>query len=195
MTLIVALVPSYGILHMEVCTGSVKGNRFAQFLRNVVEKVSGLPRQEAPRLCIMDNASIHKVKEVEEIFQESKDLLRAFYLPPYSPFLNPCEECFALWKHNFIRISQEYPIALYEKLDRLALIMLGGKDITKDHCIRWFHHTRTFLGPILLKQPIPTEAILDGFHFGVEHFTPPLRETEESDPYREGQDGDGESLE
>ena len=51
----------------------------------------------------MDNATIHHGEVVEELFENRGFLYQ--YLPPYSPFFNPIENMFAMWKH-YVRLSK-----------------------------------------------------------------------------------------
>ena len=44
-------------------------------------------------VVVLDNASIHHVTEVESLIEETGAIV--IYLPPYSPDLNPIEECFS----------------------------------------------------------------------------------------------------
>ena len=45
-------------------------------------------------VIIMDNCSVHHVSEVKSLLHQAGIL--AFFLPPYSPDLNPIEEAFKL---------------------------------------------------------------------------------------------------
>lgn len=47
-------------------------------------------------IVIMDNLSSHKVKGIAEVIEARKAKL--YYLPPYSPDLNPIEQAFAKLK-------------------------------------------------------------------------------------------------
>ncbi|KAF9991510.1 hypothetical protein BGZ80_009079, partial [Entomortierella chlamydospora] len=53
----------------------------------------------------MDNASIHKSPQVRELIEEACHFCK--YLPPYSPFLNPIEECWSKIKSTFKRTRLE----------------------------------------------------------------------------------------
>ena len=53
-------------------------------------------------VVVLDNASIHHVSEVEHLIESTGALL--IYLPPYSPDLNPIEECFSKVK-SFLRAN------------------------------------------------------------------------------------------
>ena len=41
-------------------------------------------------IAVIDNLSVHHVQEITDLFQQAGILL--FFLPPYSPDLNPMEE-------------------------------------------------------------------------------------------------------
>jgi hypothetical protein len=53
---------------------------------------------------------------------------------PSDPFLDPCEECFGMWKANFTRLQGRFPPASLDKIARTSLILLAGETITQDHC-------------------------------------------------------------
>ena len=46
---------------------------------------------------VCDNAKIHHAKKLKTL----RSYLKVFFLAPYSPFLNPIEEVFALVKFNY----------------------------------------------------------------------------------------------
>ena len=50
---------------------------------------------------ILDNARIHHYSRVAELKNELG--IELLYLPPYSPFLNPIENCFSKWKNTVLR--------------------------------------------------------------------------------------------
>lgn len=52
-----------------------------------------LPKLPPKSVVIMDNASFHKGSEMQKILAEAGHIL--FYLPPYSPDLNPIEKKWA----------------------------------------------------------------------------------------------------
>lgn len=71
--------------------GSIKSADFARFIKQ-------LPMPPRSNL-IMDNASIHKAKEVREMLD--RKLYRAIYTAPYRPDWNPVEHIFSPFKHHF----------------------------------------------------------------------------------------------
>jgi transposase len=72
-----------------------------------------LPKLTKPSVIIMDNASYHKSKELQQLFEQHNHLL--IFLPPYSPDLNPIENLWGTIKqhlHNYY----DYSLTLYENL-------------------------------------------------------------------------------
>jgi len=80
----------------------------------------------------MDNATIHHGEVVEEIMQN-----RGFewhYLPPYSPFFNPIENMFAIWKHYVRQGKCKTEEELFDAIHKSARKSLG------DHCNNMITH-------------------------------------------------------
>lgn len=65
-----------------------------------------LPLLSQPHLIVMDNASFHPKKQLDEI-----SLARGHYflpLPPYSPELNPIEQFWATLKRNVTELARTF---------------------------------------------------------------------------------------
>lgn len=78
---------------------------------------------------VMDNASIHKTKEVMKAIHESCHI--ALFLPPYSSFLNPIEEFWSKIKGNV----RKTPLLKNEMIaDR---IKGAAKKVTPEDCQGW----------------------------------------------------------
>lgn len=78
-----------GIVAKKILAGGVKGTHVADFLK-------GLPEG---RPLLLDNASVHKTKEVKAMCANKRITLN--YLPPYSPWYNPVENAFSQAKTKF----------------------------------------------------------------------------------------------
>ena len=84
----------------------MNGERFILFLKRLISDVRG------PVYLIVDGHPMHKSKRVKEFANATEGILKLFYLPPYSPDLNPDE---LVWNHLkyhcigklFIRTKQE----------------------------------------------------------------------------------------
>ena len=66
-------------------------------------------------IFILDNARIHHYTGLNEL--RSNNRIRLEYLPPYSPFLNPIENVFSIWKNDVIRCQCSSERELIEKID------------------------------------------------------------------------------
>ena len=74
----------------------MKGLDFGSFIINLIDKIDFVKLNLKNVIFFMDNAKIHKCKALKPLFSK----INIFYNAPYSPFLNPIEEFFALLKHK-----------------------------------------------------------------------------------------------
>jgi len=86
-TVIVAISNQVGVLYYEIHDKSVTQATFMNFMTSLEVILEG-----EQVILIMDNASVHN--GLAEGFPD----LQFKYLPPYSPFLNPIENCFGVFK-------------------------------------------------------------------------------------------------
>ena len=59
-----------------------------------------------PIILVVDGCSIHKAKEVKEYVESTKGMLELYFLPPYSPQLNPDEQ---VWKNIKEYVAKQFP--------------------------------------------------------------------------------------
>jgi len=101
-TLILAISSMSSIIHWSIVNGSANTEIFNTFFSDLQEKVAGLPKT----VCILDNCRIHNPAELGHRLSPGHELK---FLPPYSPFFNPIENCFN-WVKQQVRqclVSQE----------------------------------------------------------------------------------------
>ena len=116
-------------------TSSVNADTFLDFARGTLilnmQQFNGTnPRS----VVVMDILSVHQTDKVLGLFDEAG--IPAFFLPPYSPHLNPAEECFkSLCKHDLI---------LQHILDPTPIIRAAFQSVTVDHSISWIQHSGCF---------------------------------------------------
>ncbi len=66
--------------------GAVNGEKFKAYLQELLA-----PKLRPGDIVVMDNLRAHKVEGVKEIIETAGATV--LYLPPYSPDLNPMEDC------------------------------------------------------------------------------------------------------
>jgi transposase len=84
----ISAISPQGLVRFQVHLGSMNGDRFIEFLKALIKSVDA-----GKIFLIIDGSSIHKSKKVRDFVQrnEVKARLELFFLPPYSPELNPDE--------------------------------------------------------------------------------------------------------
>ena len=86
----ISAVNARGYLRFMTINGRLNSEIFIDFLKRLIHNV------ENPIYLIVDNHPVHKSIKVRKFVQSTKGKLRLFYLPPYSPELNPDE---LVWNH------------------------------------------------------------------------------------------------
>lgn len=86
----ISAVSPAGALKFDVVFGRVDATVFVEFLTKLVHDAPG------PVCLILDNLSVHKSKTVNQYVDSLDGRLKLFFLPGYSPELNPDEW---LWKN------------------------------------------------------------------------------------------------
>lgn len=81
----ISAVTNQGLAKFEFIQGAMNAQLFIEFMARLI--------QEADRkiFLIVDNLRVHHAKLVTEWLSENKERIELFYLPPYSPELNPDE--------------------------------------------------------------------------------------------------------
>lgn len=87
-----------GELRFMVHEGSVNAEVFLTFLKRLMIGAT------APIFLIVDGHSIHKAKTIKDFVESTNGMLEIFYLPPYSPQLNPDE---TVWAHVKRTVSRK----------------------------------------------------------------------------------------
>src|SRR5512143_2440777 len=89
-------VSPQGRLRFMLSTANVDEDRFCEFLRRLMVGM------ERPVFLIVDNYKSHRSQRVKEYVAAQEGRLQLFYLPPYSPELNPDEGVWSYVKHHGI---------------------------------------------------------------------------------------------
>lgn len=91
--------------------GSVNAEVFKEFLKRLLIGADG------PVFLVVDGHPIHKAKLIKEFVAAQGGMLKLFYLPPYSPQLNPDEQ---VWAHVKRQVSRQL-VQSKDEMKRLAL--------------------------------------------------------------------------
>lgn len=100
-----------GDLRFMLHEGTVDATVFKEFLKRLMVGAT------KPVFVIVDGHSIHKAKLVKEYVDSLNGALKLFYLPPYSPHLNPDEQ---VWAHMKRQVSKQF-VQDKEGMKNLAL--------------------------------------------------------------------------
>ena len=86
----VSAVSQRGEMHFDVFCGTMNAGLFVDFCKKLLHDCAG------PVFLIIDGSPVHKAKMVSEYAASTEGRLKIFFLPPYSPELNPDEW---VWKN------------------------------------------------------------------------------------------------
>jgi len=92
-TVIMAISVATGMIIWRIVDGAADAKIFTNFFQEVQHYAS----QFQDTVCILDNCRIHDREVLSRIVAPSHELK---FLPPYSPFFNPIENCFNVIKQR-----------------------------------------------------------------------------------------------
>jgi transposase len=90
----ISAVSARGSLRFMLTKGRVNGAVFVEFLKRLMHNAS------RPIFLILDGGSYHRGRLVKDYVGSLGGKLRLFFLPPYSPELNPDEQVWNYVKHH-----------------------------------------------------------------------------------------------
>ena len=130
-----------GIEDVELFEGAVDRDKFCDYLGKSVLPSTLLFDGVNPRsILVMDNASIHHVDKVQEMMDNAGCLL--WFLPAYSPDLNPIEEVFSQVKRSLQRST-----AIFQACNSPRLITYSAfLEVTTANCLSYIDHAGYQLG-------------------------------------------------
>jgi transposase len=111
----VSAIGRRGEFSFQVHEGSMNAERFIEFLASLLHDV------DTPIFLVVDGSSVHKAKIVTRYVAATEGRLELFFLPPYSPELNPDEWVNKNVKHD--RIARAVPMTR-DELKAIAVTAL-----------------------------------------------------------------------
>jgi len=133
---IIAALTTEGVVSTEIIKGTVDGNKFTDFIQGkIIPEMMPFDGENSKSVVILDNCSIHHVLEVETSLKQAGILV--YYLPPYSPDLNPAEELFSYFKYYL----KQHDEVLQCMEDPVPLIQDAFDSVTPEKCLGWIKHS------------------------------------------------------
>lgn len=96
----ISAVSSQGSFRFSLYEGSFTGETFLDFLKKLVDG------SKKPISLIVDGHPVHKRKLIQDFVKSTKGKLKLYFLPAYSPELNPDEQ---VWQHAKSLIRKVLP--------------------------------------------------------------------------------------
>jgi transposase len=90
----VSAISPRGELHFQVYESGIRQEEFLDFCKMLVADTG------RPVFLIIDNSAVHRARILHEYAAQSNGMLTVFFLPPYSPDLNPDEWVWKNVKHD-----------------------------------------------------------------------------------------------
>ena len=110
---------------------TVEGAPDGEVFRAYVEQVL-CPTLQAGDVVIMDNLGAHKVAGIPEAIEDKG--AEVIYLPPYSPDLNPIEQCWSKLKSAARAIGARTRETLEQAIEQII------KTVSQADALAWFAH-------------------------------------------------------
>lgn len=141
-----AAIDINGPIYHKFKLNAFNQDHFIAFLTELKEKLD----VNKCNYLVFDNVAFHKTAQVQNFLKENS--LKFLFLPPWSPMLNPIEECFSKVK-NFIKMNRSTC-----SIDLKSSVDLAIEKVTASDCQGWFRHAKLFFTQCLNEQPIRTDV-------------------------------------
>jgi len=103
----ISAINNKGSLRFMLYERNFNSGRFIEFLKRLMHK------QTRPVTLIIDGHNTHKTKTVKEFVEDTQGKLKLYYLPPYSPELNPDE---LVWNNAKQKVSKQIYKPFFNKI-------------------------------------------------------------------------------
>jgi transposase len=92
----ISAVSARGKLHFSFVEGNTNAENFIEYLKKLLHDIDG------KIFLIVDGHGAHTAKKTRQFVEDNADRLKLFFLPPYSPELNPDEWVWKNIKHDHV---------------------------------------------------------------------------------------------
>jgi len=137
-----------GMLHYKTKLGGFKGEDYRSFFGELVELL--MVDQTRNFSLVMDNASIHYGLD------STPNAIEVVYLPPYSPFLNPIEAFFSVFKSNLkTLLANVSGVISYQERKRKVLEFIPRAMEIDQHTVeKFYRHSSSFNAKCISQENI-----------------------------------------
>ncbi|WP_326626735.1 transposase [Nonomuraea fuscirosea] len=111
----VSAVNRQGHLRFQLFDKGIKAEDFKAFCKRLMSDSDG-----RPVYLILDNSRVHRAKLLKKFADDSNGMLKLFFLPAYSPELNPDEWVWKNVKHDHVGR------AAVDGIQQVKALMLSG---------------------------------------------------------------------
>jgi transposase len=125
----VSAITNKGKVFWKLHEGSINGEKFQEFVERLVY------RKKRKVFLIADNSKTHHCKKLNEWIEENKKRVELFYLPSYSPDLNPDEHLNADVKYG---VGSRTPKRVKEELRKTAEEHMNMLNDNPKRIVRYF---------------------------------------------------------
>lgn len=140
-----------GLLHHHAKLGPYNAQHIITFIDALHDAVVQDGPEQPRFVVVWDNVSFHRAALVQNWFT-NHDQFEVLYLPPYSPFLNPIEELFSVWRW---RVYDRQPHA---RMPLLQAMEQACRDIEVRSIQGWIRHTRGYFPRCLAREDIACDV-------------------------------------
>lgn len=141
---VIAAIDKDGPIYHTSKFGSVDQFVFVSFLESLVERLDA----SKEHILVFDNLKVHTTENVKRFLNEKK--VKFMLLPPWSPMLNPIEECFSKVKNLIIKFKSDGE-------DLFRAVDMAFERVTRDNCATWYNHIKEFFPQCLESRPVHTK--------------------------------------
>jgi len=127
------------------------------------------------RALVLDNARVHSKDQLMQVLSEDQNqsYLAPEFLPPYSPFLNPCEEIFSHIRCETFRYMEQHLKVSNASIEVVKVAMNKvASTLDPAYFKKYLCHSREFHAMCRAGQPIHSEHHFEKTHIGEEGMTP-----------------------
>jgi len=132
-TSMISSITNEGKMRWMVYKGAMHVDLFLKFLRRVIKD------SERKVFLIVDNLRVHHAKKVKEWVEKNKDKIELFFLPPYSPEINPDE-----YVNNDVKtnLQNKHAPKDQKELQKNVRSYMRSLQWNKKKVVRFFEHEK-----------------------------------------------------